>query len=100
MSVRTRARLVFWSTPIGVLTACLLAAVVIGGGAALIFVGGGSAPRAATAVLAPVRASSSGCSLPAGGQDVSSLELSPPSDRRLASGGEHGGSRGSGDARA
>ena len=36
MSVRSRAGRAFWSTPIGVLSACLLAAVVIGGGAALI----------------------------------------------------------------
>jgi hypothetical protein len=78
MSARARARRAFWSAPIGVLSVCLLAAVVIGGGAALIFGGGGSAPRAATTALAPVQASSSGCSLPAGSQDVSSVELSPP----------------------
>ena len=78
MSARARARRAFWSTPIGVLSVCLLAAVVIGGGAALIFGGGGSAPRAATTAPAPVLASSSGCSLPAGSQDVSSVELSPP----------------------
>ncbi len=78
MSVRSRTGRAFWSTPIGVLSVCLLAAVVISGGAALIFAGGGSAPRAATAVLAPVQATSSGCSLPAGSQDVSSVELSPP----------------------
>jgi hypothetical protein len=59
-------------------SACLLAVVVIGGGAALIFRGGGSVPRAATAAPAVVRASSSGCSLPAGNQDVSSVQLSPP----------------------
>ena len=76
MSVRSRAGRAFWSAPVGVLSACLLAAVVIGGGAALIL--GGSAPRAATAGLAPVRASSSGCSLPTGSQDVSSMALSPP----------------------
>jgi len=40
--------------------------------------GGGAAPRAATAAPVPVAASSSGCSLPAGSQDVSSVELSPP----------------------
>lgn len=78
MSVRSRARRAFWSAPIGVLSVCLLVAVAIGGGAALIFGGRGSAPRAATAVLAPVRVSSSGCSLPAGSLDVSSVELSPP----------------------
>ena len=76
MSVRGRAGRAFWSAPIGVLSACLLAAVVIGGGAALIL--GGSAPRAATAGLAPVRASSSGCSLLIGSHDVSSVALSPP----------------------
>lgn len=78
MSVRTRARRAYWSAPIGVSSACLLAAVVIGGGAALIFGGGGSAPRASTAVLAPVGVGSSGCSLPTGSQDMSSVELSPP----------------------
>ncbi len=78
MSVRSRAGRAFWSAPIGVLSVCLLAAVVIGGGAALILGGGGSARRAATAGLAPVRASSSGCSLPAGSQGISSVELSPP----------------------
>lgn len=78
MSVRGRARRAFWSAPIGVVSAFLLAAVVIGGGAALIFGGEGSAPRRATTALAPVRASSSGCSLPAGSRDVSSVELSPP----------------------
>jgi hypothetical protein len=60
------------------LSAGVLVVAVIGGGAALILGGGGSAPRPATAALAPVRASSSGCSLPAGSQDVSSVELSPP----------------------
>jgi hypothetical protein len=60
------------------LSVCLLAAVVIGGGVALILGGGGSASRTATAALAPVQASSSGCSLPPGSQDVSSVELSPP----------------------
>jgi hypothetical protein len=59
-------------------SACLLAAVVIGGGAALIFRSRGSVPRAATAAPTRVRASSSGCSLPAGSQDVSSVQLSPP----------------------
>ena len=78
MSVRSRAGRAFWSRPIGVLSACLLAAVVIGGGAALIFRGGGSVPRSVTAAPALVRASSSGCSLPPGSQDVSSVELSPP----------------------
>jgi hypothetical protein len=79
VSVRSRAGRAFWSKPIGVLSGWLLAGVVIGGGAALIFDGGGgSAPRGATAALAPVQASSSGCSLPAGGQDVSSVEFSPP----------------------
>ena len=78
MSVRARARRAYWSRPIGVLSAAVVAVVVIGGGAALIFGGGGSAPRAATAALAPVQASTSGCSLPAGSQDVSSVELSPP----------------------
>jgi len=78
MTVRVQARRAYWSKPIGLLSGCLLAVVVIGGGAALMFGGGGSAPRAATAMLAPVRAGSSGCSLPAGGQDVSSVELSPP----------------------
>ena len=78
MSVRSRAGRAFWSKPIGLLSAGVLALVVIGGGAALMFGGRGSTPRAATAVLAPVRASSSGCSLPAGSEDVSSVELSPP----------------------
>ena len=78
MSVRSRAGRAFWSKPIGLLSAGVLALVVIGGGAALMFGGEGSTPKAATPVLAPVRASSSGCSLPAGGQDVSSMELSPP----------------------
>ena len=78
MTVRARTSRAYWSKPIGVLSAGVLAVVVIGGGAALIFAGGGSAPRAATAALAPVQASSSGCALPAGGQDVSSVELSPP----------------------
>lgn len=78
MNVRGRARRAFWSKPVGVLSACLLAAAVIGGGAALTFRGEGAAPGAANAALAPVRASSSGCSLPAGSQDVSSVELSPP----------------------
>ena len=79
MTVRVRARRAYWSKPVGLLSAGVLALMVIGGGAALIFDGGGgSATRAATAALAPVRASSSGCSLPAGTQDVSSVELSPP----------------------
>lgn len=78
MNVRGRARRAFWSKPVGVLSACLLAAAVIGGGAALMFRGEGAAPGAANAALAPVRASSSGCSLPAGSQDVSSVEVSPP----------------------
>jgi hypothetical protein len=78
VSVRARARRAYWSTSTGVLSVCVLAAVVIGGGAALVFGGGGSAPRAATAAPAMVPARSSGCSLPVGSQDVSSLELSPP----------------------
>ena len=78
MSARARARRAYWSKPIGLLSAGVLAVVVIGGGAALIFGGGGSARRAATAAPAPVQASSSGCSLPAGSQDVSSVEVSPP----------------------
>lgn len=79
MTVRVRARRAYWSKPIGLLSAGVLALMVIGGGVALIFDGGGgSATRAATAALAPIRASSSGCSLPAGTQDVSSVELSPP----------------------
>jgi hypothetical protein len=60
------------------LSVCLLVAVVIGGGVALMLGRGGSASRTATAALAPVRVSSSGCSLPPGSQDVSSVELSPP----------------------
>ena len=48
------------------------------GAAALIFSRGGPARRAVTAAPAPVRASASGCSLPAESQDVSSIELSPP----------------------
>jgi len=78
VSVRGRAFRAFWSKPVGLLSAGVLAVMVIGGGAALIFAGGGSAPRAATAALAPLQVSSSGCSLPTGGQDVSSVELSPP----------------------
>ena len=78
MSGRGRASRAFWSAPIGVVSVCLLAAVVLAGGAALIFSGGGPSTRAATATPAPVRASSSGCSLPAGSQEVSSVELSPP----------------------
>jgi hypothetical protein len=78
MSVRTRARGAYWSAPIGVLSVVLLAAVVIGGGAALVFGGGGSARRSATAASARVPVSRSGCSLPAGSHDVSSVELSPP----------------------
>ena len=78
MSVRSRAGRAFWSAPIGVLSACLLAAVVIGGATALLVGGGGSATRAATTGLPTVRVSSSGCSLPAGGRDISSVELSPP----------------------
>jgi hypothetical protein len=56
----------------------LLGAVVIGGGAALIFAGGGSPRQPGTTAPAPVLASASGCSLPAGGQHVSSVQLSPP----------------------
>ena len=78
MSVRARARRAYWSRPTGVLSAAVVAVLAIGGGAALIFDGGGSAPRPGTAALAPVQASRSGCSLPAGSQDVSSVELSPP----------------------
>ena len=78
MSGRDRARRVYWSRPAGVLSAGLLAAIVIGGGAALIFGGGGSAGRSAAAAPALVRVSASGCSLPAGGQDVSAVQLSPP----------------------
>ena len=78
MTVRVRAHRAYWSKPVGLLSAGVLAVMVIGGGAALVFAGGGSAPRAATAAPALVQASSSGCSLPAGGQDVSSVELSPP----------------------
>ena len=78
MSVRTRACRAYWSAPIGVLSVVLLALVVIAGGAALLFGGGGSARRPASTASAPVPASSSGCSLPAGSQDVSSVELSPP----------------------
>ena len=77
MSVRTRARGVYWSRPAGVLSAGLLVAIVIGGGAALLF-SGGSARRPAPATPALVSASGSGCSLPAGGEDVSSVQLSPP----------------------
>ena len=77
MSVRTGARGVYWSKPVGVLSAGLLVAVVIGGGAALVFGGGGSAGRPAAAPPF-VPASTSGCSLPAGSQDVSSVQLSPP----------------------
>ena len=78
MSVRSRAGHAFWSAPLGVMSVCLLAAVVVGGGAALILGGGESAPRAETGGLPTVRASSSGCSLPAGSQDISSVALSPP----------------------
>jgi len=78
MSVRGRAGRAFWSAPIGVLSACLLGAMVISGGAALVFGGGGAAPRLMNARPAPVGTSSSGCSLPAGSQDISSVELSPP----------------------
>lgn len=78
MTVRVRARRVYWSKPIGLLSAGVLAVMVLGGGGALILAGGGSAPRAASAALAPLQASSSGCSLPASGQDVASVELSPP----------------------
>ena len=78
MTVRVRARRVYWSKPIGLLSAGVLAVMVLGGGGALILAGGGSAPRAAIAALAPLQASSSGCSLPASGQDVASVELSPP----------------------
>lgn len=78
MSVRARARRAYWAKPTGVLSAAVVAVLAIGGGAALIFDGGGSAPRPATAALAPVQASRSGCSLPSGSPDVSSVELSPP----------------------
>lgn len=78
MTVRVRASRAYWSKPIGLLSAGVLIVVVIGGGAALRFGDGGSARREATAAVAPVPASSSGCSLPAGSQDVSSVELSPP----------------------
>lgn len=75
---RGRACRVFWSAPIGVVSVCLLAAVVMAGAAALIFSNGRSATGAVTGAPAPVRASSSGCSLPAGSQDVSQVQLSPP----------------------
>lgn len=78
MTVRVRARRAYWSRPVGLLSAAVLAVIVIGGGAALILARGRSAPRAATAPPAPVQANSSGCALPAGSQDVSSVELSPP----------------------
>jgi hypothetical protein len=78
VSVRSRAGRAFWSAPIGVLSACVLGAVVIGGGAALILGPAGSAPRPAPTGRTPVLGSASGCSLPAGRQDVSSVELSPP----------------------
>lgn len=78
MSAGSRVRRAFWSAPVGVLSAWLLAAVVIGGAAALIFAGSGSPPQPAAGVPAPMRESSSGCSLPASSQDVSSVQLSPP----------------------
>jgi hypothetical protein len=78
VSVRGRARRVYWSRPAGFLSAGVLAALVIGGAATLLFGGGGSA--GAPVAVAPPRllASGSGCSLPAGSQDVSAVQLSPP----------------------
>lgn len=79
MTVRAQAGRAYWSKSIGLLAAGVLVVTVVGGGLALIVDGGRkSAGRPATTALAPVRRSSSGCSLPSGGQNVSSLELSPP----------------------
>lgn len=79
MTVRAQAGRAYWSKSIGLLAAGVLAVTVVGGGLALIVDGGsGSAGRPGTTAPAPVRRSSSACSLPAGGQNVSSLQLSPP----------------------
>lgn len=78
MTDRGGARRAFWSKPVGLVSAGVLAVLVVAGGAALIFAGGESAPRPGSTALSSVRVSSSGCSLPAGSQDVSSVELSPP----------------------
>ena len=60
------------------LSAGVLAALVIGGAATLLFDGAGSAGRPAAEAPARVSASGSACSLPAGSQDVSVVQLSPP----------------------
>lgn len=54
MSVRTRARRVYWSRSAGLLSAGVLAALVIGGAAALLFGSDGSAVRPAAGAPAVV----------------------------------------------
>jgi hypothetical protein len=81
VNTRRRASRAFWSAPIGVASVALLVAVAIGGAAALIFGGNGSAARSEIAAPAPASVrtgNSSGCSLRAGTQDISSIQLSPP----------------------
>jgi hypothetical protein len=79
MTVGVSARRAYWSRPIGLLSAAVVAVMAVGGGAALVLGGGGgSAARPVTPAPARVAASRSGCSLPGSVQAVSSVELSPP----------------------
>jgi len=68
----------YWSRPVGVFCAGLIAAIVIGGGISLLLGGGRSRRASAAAVPARASASGSGCSLPSGSQSLSAIQVSPP----------------------
>ena len=80
LKVAERGRRAYWSSAAGYAAAGLLTAVAVGAVVVLLFGAHGAkvtgSPGAATA--APVQASASGCSLPAGSQNASAVQLSPP----------------------